>query len=293
MLFQKSNNSFYKTKSNIKLNGQLINLLSPTVMGILNVTPDSFYDGGSYSNENSILTRAGQIINDGGSFIDIGAMSTRPGALEISIEEELRRLMPAVKAVRREYADANISIDTYHSEVVKVVFDEIGGFIVNDVSGGIFDPKMFETVAELQLPYVLMHTKGKSDSMQDNPVYEDVVKEIVLFLSAQLNKLRLLGVCDVIIDPGFGFGKTAAHNFELLNRLDAFKIFELPVLTGLSRKAMIWRELEITPDESLNGTTVLNTLALIGGCAILRVHDVKEAVETIRLVNKTKFIAND
>ncbi|MEI6142442.1 MAG: dihydropteroate synthase [Mariniphaga sp.] len=293
MLFQKSNNSFYNTKSNIKLNGKLVNLLSPTVMGILNVTPDSFYDGGSYSNEDSILTRAGQIINDGGSFIDIGAMSTRPGALEISIEEELRRLMPAVKAVRREYADANISIDTYRSEVVKVVFDEIGGFIVNDVSGGTFDPKMFETVAELQLPYVLMHTKGKSDSMQNNPVYDDVVKEIVLFLSTQLNKLRLLGVCDVIIDPGFGFGKTLAHNFELLNRLDAFKIFELPVLTGLSRKALIWRELEITPNESLNGTTVLNTLALIGGCAILRVHDVREAVETIRLVNKTKFIAND
>lgn len=293
MLFQKNNDNFYNKKSSIKLNGHLINLTSPTVMGILNVTPDSFYDGGSYTNEDSIMARASQILKDGGLFIDIGAMSTRPGALEISIDEELKRLMPAVKAVRREYPYANISIDTYRSEVVKVVFEETGGFIINDISGGTFDPKMFETVAELQLPYILMHTGGKSDSMQDNPVYEDVVKEVVLFLSSQLHKLKLLGVCDVIIDPGFGFGKTVAHNFELLNRLDTFKIFELPVLSGLSRKAMIWKELGITPVESLNGTTVLNTLALIGGCDILRVHDVKEAVETIRLVNKTKLISND
>jgi len=293
MLFQENNNQFYKKKSSIQLNGKLINLAKPTVMGILNVTPDSFYDGGAYSNEKSILERATQIFEEGGQFIDIGAMSTRPGALEISIEEELKRLLPAVKAVRKELPDASISIDSYRSEVLKVVFDEIGGFIVNDISGGTFDPKMFEIVADLQLPYILMHTKGKSNTMQNDPVYLDVVKDIILFLSTQLQKLKLLGVCDILIDPGFGFGKTAAHNYELLNRLDAFKIFELPVLAGLSRKAMIWRELGITPLESLNGTTVLNTLALSGGCDILRVHDVKEAVETIMLVNKTKCTSND
>jgi dihydropteroate synthase len=262
-------------------------------MGILNVTPDSFYDGGLYTDENSILRRASQIIEEGGLFIDIGAMSTRPGSIEISTEDELSRLIPAVKAVRREFPDTYISIDTYRSEVVKIVFDEIGGFIVNDISGGTFDPLLFETVAHLQLPYILMHTAGKSISMQNSPVYQDVVKGIVFFLSTQLQRLKLLGVGDVIIDPGFGFGKTATHNYELLNHLDAFKIFELPVLVGLSRKAMIWRELGISPDNSLNGTTVLNTMALIGGCDILRVHDVKEAVQAIGLFNKTKSVSND
>lgn len=293
MLFQKNDHQFYRKKSTINLNGKLINLTQPTVMGILNVTPDSFYDGGTYTNENSILERALQIIEDGGHFIDIGAMSTRPGALEISTEEELKRLLPAAKAVRKAFPDAKISIDTYRSEVLRGVFDEIGGFIVNDISGGTFDTKMFETVAHLQLPYILMHSRGKSRIMQDNPVYQDVVKDVILFLSGQVQKLKLLGVCDILIDPGFGFGKTVAHNYELLNCLDAFKIFELPVLAGFSRKAMIWKELGITPFESLNGTTVLNTLALAGGCDILRVHDVKEAVETIRLVNKTKSSSND
>jgi dihydropteroate synthase len=293
MLFQKNDKSFYKKKSTVNLNGRLVDLSSPTVMGILNVTPDSFYDGGLYTDENSILRRASQIIEEGGLFIDIGAMSTRPGSIEISTEDELSRLIPAVKAVRREFPDTYISLDTYRSEVVKIVFDEIGGFIVNDISGGTFDPHLFETVAHLQLPYILMHTAGKSISMQNSPVYQDVVKEIVFFLSTQLQRLKLLGVCDVIIDPGFGFGKTATHNYELLNHLDAFKIFELPVLVGLSRKAMIWKELGISPDNSLNGTTVLNTMALIGGCDILRVHDVKEAVQAIGLFNKTKSVSND
>ena len=289
MLFEKNDKSFYKKKSSICLNGKLIGLDQPIVMGILNVTPDSFYDGGYYATEDLIVKRARQIIEEGGLFIDIGAMSTRPGALEISIEEELNRLIPAVRAVRKEFPEANISVDTYRSEVLDAVYSEIGGFIVNDISGGLFDQKMFETVAALHLPYILMHTGGKSHSMQENPVYEDVVKEVILFLSERVHQLKLLGVGDLIIDPGFGFGKTATHNFELLNRLDSFKIFELPVLVGLSRKAMIWRELEITPVESLNGTTVLNSLALSAGCDILRVHDVKEAVEAIRLVNKIKY----
>ena len=291
MLFLKNDKSFYKKKSSINLNGKLINLNSPMVMGILNVTPDSFYDGGVYNTESEIIKRAAQIRDEGGHFIDIGAMSTRPGATEISLQEELNRLLPAVKAVRAEFPEASLSVDTYRSEVVNAVYTEIGGFIVNDISGGTFDINMFETVAKLHLPYILMHSKGKSDKMQNLPIYEDVVKEVILFLSVQVQKLRRLGVCDIIIDPGFGFGKTADHNFEILNRLDAFKIFELPILVGVSRKTMIWKTLGISPEESLNGTTVLNTLALSGGSDILRVHDVKEAVETIKLVGKIKSIA--
>jgi len=291
MLFAKNDKCFYNTKCTLQLNGNLINLGSPLVMGILNVTPDSFYDGGAYTVESAIVKRATQILEEGGRFVDIGAMSTKPGAKEISLQEELDRLLPAVKAVKKEFPDAALSVDTYRSEVVKIIFDEIGGFVVNDISGGTFDAKMFEMVAGLHLPYILMHTKGKSNSMQKNPAYEDIVKEMILFFAAQVQKLKLLGVCDIIIDPGFGFGKTADHNYELLNRLDAFKLFELPVLVGVSRKAMIWKELGITPKESLNGTTVLNTLALSGGCDILRVHDVKEAVETIKLVGKIKSIS--
>lgn len=291
MLFAPNDKSFFKKKGTLNLNGNLVDLGSPLVMGILNVTPDSFYDGGAYTSESAIIKRAALILEEGGRFIDIGAMSTRPGAKEISLQEELDRLLPAIRVVKREFPDAALSVDTYRSEVVHVAFQEIGDFIVNDISGGTFDDKMFEMVAGLHVPYILMHTKGKSDTMQKNPDYNNIVKEIILFFSARVQKLRLLGVCDIIIDPGFGFGKTADHNYELLNRLDAFKIFELPVLAGFSRKAMIWRELGITPDQSLNGTTVLNTLALSGGCDILRVHDVKEAVETIKLVGKIKSIS--
>ncbi|MCX6239020.1 MAG: dihydropteroate synthase [Bacteroidia bacterium] len=291
MLFAQNDKSFYKKKSTLNLSGNLINLSSPVVMGILNVTPDSFFDGGVYTNESTIVKRAAQILEEGGQFIDIGAMSTRPGAKEISLQEELDRLLPAVRAVKHEFPEACLSVDTYRSEVIERVYNEIGSFIVNDISGGTFDDGIFETVAHLHLPYILMHTKGRSDSMQKSPVYEDVVKEIILFFAAQVQKLKLLGVCDIIIDPGFGFGKTTDHNFELLNRLDAFKLFELPVLVGISRKAMIWRTLDVTPDESLNGTTVFNTLAISGGANILRVHDVMEAVETVKLVGKIKYIS--
>ncbi len=288
MLFTPNDKSFYRKKSTLNLNGHLIDLSSPVVMGILNITPDSFYDGGRYNTDITILKRAAQIIEEGGRFIDIGGMSTRPGAEEISQEEEIGRLLPAVTIIKREFPDISLSIDTYRSEVVQQVYDEIGDFAVNDVSGGTFDLQMFAKVASLNLPYVLMHTKGKSDTMQNNPVYTDVVKEVILFLSAQVQKLKQLGVCDILLDPGFGFGKSATHNYELLNRLDAFRIFELPIVVGLSRKAMIWKELNLTPDQSLNGTTVLNTLALAGGCDILRVHDVKEAIEAIKLVDNTK-----
>ena len=288
MLFSKNDKSFYKKKYSLNLNGRLIDLSSPVVMGISNCTPDSFFDGGAFTTEVTILRRASEIIREGGQFIDIGAMSTRPGAEEISLKEELKRLIPAVKVVKREFPDVALSVDTYRSEVVRMVYEEIGDFMVNDISGGTFDNHMFDTVAELSLPYILMHTSGRSDTMQNNPVYEDVLKEVIYFLSSQVQKLKQSGVADIVIDPGFGFGKTADHNFELLNRLDAFRIFELPLLVGLSRKAMIWRELKLTPHESLNGTTVLNTIALAGGCDILRVHDVREALEAINLVDKIK-----
>ena len=288
MLFTQNDRSFYRKKSTLNLNGHLIDLGSPLVMGILNITPDSFYDGGFYTTDLKILKHTAQIVEEGARFIDIGGMSTRPGAQEISQVEEIGRLLPAVKIVKREFPDIPLSVDTYRSGVVQQVYDEIGDFVVNDVSGGTFDSQMFAKVAEFNLPYVLMHTRGKSDTMQNNPVYTDVVKEVILFLSAQVQKLKQLGVCDILIDPGFGFGKSAGHNYELLNRLDAFRIFELPVMVGLSRKAMIWKELNLSPDQSLNGTTVLNTLALMGGCDILRVHDVKEAIETIKLVGNIK-----
>ena len=289
MLFAQNNKAFYKKKPTIALNGELIDLGSPVVMGVLNCTPDSFYDGGAYSSDNAILTRAGQIIEQGGRFIDIGGMSTRPGAIEISVEEELNRLIPAVTKIRKEFPNAALSIDTYRAEVVSVLHAEVGDFLVNDISGGQFDDQMFLTVAALNVPYLLMHSKGKSLDMQDNPQYKDVVKEIILYLSHQIQKLKQFGISDILIDPGFGFGKTTEHNFELLNRLDSFAIFELPIVVGLSRKSMICKSLNIDPSESLNGTTVLNTIALSNGCDILRVHDVKEAIEAIRLIEKTKI----
>ncbi|MEI7421444.1 MAG: dihydropteroate synthase [Prolixibacteraceae bacterium] len=288
MLFQKIDKPFYRKKRSLQLNGQLIMLDQPIVMGILNLTPDSFYDGGRYQSEKAVLQRAQEILDQGAMIIDIGAVSTRPGAKVVSAEAEIERLLPAVKAIRKHFPDAILSIDSYRSEVITRIAGETGDCIVNDISGGTLDTQMFETVAKLRLPYILMHIQGTPQNMQQNPAYQDVIKDILLDLSEKVNTLKLLGVNDIIIDPGFGFGKNLEHNFELLNRLDSFRLFELPLLVGLSRKTMIWKLLEITPGESLNGTTVLNTLALMGGADILRVHDVREAIEAIRLVSKLK-----
>jgi dihydropteroate synthase len=288
MLFQKIDNPFYRKKRTVQLNGELIQLDQPVVMGILNLTPDSFYDGGRYQSVHQILQRAEEILAQGGAMIDIGAVSTRPGAGEVEEAEEISRLLPAVKAIRRQFPQAVLSIDTYRSTVVERVFGETGGFIVNDISGGTLDGKMFETVAKLGIPYVVMHLQGTPRTMQMNPSYRDVVSDILLDLSEKINTLKLLGVNDILVDPGFGFGKNISHNYELLNRLDSFRLFELPLVVGLSRKAMIWKLLNHSPAESLNGTSVLNTLALMGGADILRVHDVREAVETVRLVAELK-----
>ena len=288
MLFPKNDTPFYRPKRTIQLNGQLIRLDQPVVMGILNLTPDSFYDGGRYQSEKDVLLRAEEILEQGGLIIDVGAISTRPGAAAVSTEEEISRLLPSVKAIRSHFPKVLLSVDSYRSEVITRVVGETGGCIVNDISGGMLDDKMFETVARLGIPYILMHMQGTPQTMQQNPSYQDVVKDILLELSEKVNTLKLMGVNDIIVDPGFGFGKNLEHNYELLNRLDSFRLFELPLLVGLSRKTMIWKLLGIMPDASLNGTTVLNTLALMGGADILRVHDVREAVETIRLVSKLK-----
>ena len=285
MLITTTASKFLKRKNTINLNGQLLDLAQPVVMGILNVTPDSFFDGGKYKTEKKVLKRAEEILEQGGDIIDIGAVSTQPGSEGISTKDEIDRLFPAVKANRKEFPKAFISIDTYRSWVALKVIEECGPCIVNDVSGGVFDIHMFDTIGKLNVPYILMHMQGTPLKMQENPQYEDIIRDISNFFTEQVKKLTKAGVKDVILDPGFGFGKNLDHNYELLNRLDAFKVFQLPVLVGVSRKSMIYKLLSTNPEEALNGTTVVNTLALMGGADILRVHDVREAVEAVRILN--------
>jgi len=285
MLITATATKFLKRKNTINLNGRILNLSKPVVMGILNVTPDSFFDGGKYRTEKKVLKRAEDILEQGGAVIDIGAISTQPGNEGISTKEEIDRLLPAVKAVKKAFPNAFISIDTYRSWVALKVIEDCGPCIVNDVSGGNFDAHMFDTIGKLGVPYILMHMQGTPLRMQENPVYDDIIRDISMFFTESVKKLNRAGVKDVIIDPGFGFGKTLEHNYQLLNRLDSFKVFQLPVLAGVSRKSMIYKLLGTKPDEALNGTSIVNTLALMGGADILRVHDVREATEAIRIMN--------
>ena len=288
MLITTTATKFLKRKNTINLGGRILDLAKPVVMGILNVTPDSFFDGGKYKTEKKIMKRAEEILEQGGSIIDIGAVSTQPGTDGIPTKDEIERLLPAVKSVKKAFPNAFISIDTYRSWVALKVIEECGPCIVNDVSGGNFDVHMFDTVGKLGVPYILMHIQGTPLKMQVNPVYEDIIRDISLFFTDQVKKLTKAGVKDVIIDPGFGFGKTIEHNYELLNRLDSFKVFQLPLMVGVSRKSMIYKLLKNNPDEALNGTSVINTLALMGGTDILRVHDVREAVEAIQILNMVR-----
>lgn len=288
MLITTTAAKFLKRKSTINLNGRLIDLTKPVVMGIINVTPDSFFDGGKYKTEKKIIKRAEDILEQGGSIIDIGAVTTKPGADGISTKEELDRLLPAVKAVKKAFPEAFISIDTYRSWVALKVMEDCGPCIVNDVSGGNFDVHMFDTIGKLGVPYILMHIQGTPLKMQENPVYDDIIRDISMFFTDTVKKLNKAGVKDVIIDPGFGFGKTLAHNYELMNRLDSFKVFQLPVMVGISRKSMIYKLLNTKPEDALNGTSIANTLALMGGADILRVHDVREAVEAVRIINMVR-----
>lgn len=259
-------------------NGKL-NSTIPLIMGILNVTSDSFYDGGRYVNEDSILQRATQILSEGGNIIDIGAMSTRPNAIEIPESEEISRIENSTRLIRTQFPEAVISIDTYRAAVAEAALNA-GADMINDISGGTFDPEMIPTVGKWQVPYCLMHTTTKPDTMQQNTHYDDILADMLRFFGNQLEKLHEYSVHDIIIDPGFGFGKTLEQNYFLMNNLEVFHQLGYPLLVGISRKSMIYKLLETTPDNALNGTTVLNTIALMKGAAILRVHDVKEAVET-------------
>lgn len=271
----------------INCKGNLIDFTIPKVMGILNVTPDSFFDGGKYKNEQAILSQTAKMLADGATFIDVGAYSSKPGAKQVSEVEELARIIPVIKLLVRNFPSIIISVDTFRSEVAKQSV-QAGAALINDISGGVLDAKMFETVAKLQVPYIMMHMQGTPQNMQLNPVYTDIVKEVTLFFATQLAKLRALKVNDVIIDVGFGFGKTTAHNYELLQKLSLFESLEVPILTGISRKSMLYKLLDILPADALNATTVANTIALLNGTNILRVHDVKQAVEAVKIVKQVQ-----
>ena len=270
----------------INVNGQLMDLSTPQVMGILNVTPDSFYSNSRKQTEAEIAERAAQIVAEGGSIIDIGAYSSRSNAEHISTEEEMDRLRKGLTVVRREQPNAVISVDTFRADVARMCVEEYGVAIINDIAAGEMDADMFRTVADLRVPYIIMHMQGTPQNMQLHPHYDHVVKEVMYYFSEKVARLRDLGARDIILDPGFGFGKTLDHNYELLAGMEELSSFGLPVLVGVSRKSMIYKLLGGTPAEALNGTSVIDTLCLMKGADILRVHDVKEAVEAVRIVQK-------
>ncbi|MBK7938468.1 MAG: dihydropteroate synthase [Lewinellaceae bacterium] len=263
--------------------GQILDLSQPVVMGILNVTPDSFFDGGRYPAEDAVLKQVRKMISEGAGIIDVGGASTRPGAKEVSVQEELNRVIPVIKSIKNNFPEAILSIDTWRPAVA-VAATEAGASMINDVSAGNLDPEMLETVAGLGVPYVLMHMLGSPETMQQKPHYEHIVNEVLDFFIQKLEILRHLGVRDILLDPGFGFGKTVEHNFQLLKNLHVFgRVLDLPVLAGVSRKSMICKVLQVSPANALNGTTALHMAALQQGARVLRVHDVKEAAEVIRL----------
>lgn len=272
----------------ITLNKLPLDLSTPVVMGILNVTPDSFYDGGKYTTETAVIRRIHQIVEEGAGIIDVGAYSTRPGAAFVDEQEELGRLSWVVELVRKYYPNLPVSIDTFRAGVAREIVSCLGEVIINDISGGTLDENMFDFVAETGVPYIMMHIQGTPQTMQQNPVYEDVVREVRQFLTERIAVLNAKGFDNIILDPGFGFGfgKTLAHNYELMSGMDTYQDLGYPLLVGISRKTMIYKLLGGTAQDALNGTTVLNTIALLKGANILRVHDVKEAVETVRIVQQ-------
>lgn len=272
----------------INVNGRLMDLSKPCVMGILNVTPDSFYAESRMQGEEQIACRVRQILNEGADLIDIGAYSSRPGAADVSPHEEMERLRIGLKILFREAPEAIVSVDTFRSDVAKMCVEEFGVALVNDISAGQMDANMFTTVTRLGVPYIMMHMQGTPQNMQKQPHYDDLLKEVFLYFSQRIACLRDLGAKDIILDPGFGFGKTLEHNYELMAHLEEFALFDLPLLVGISRKSMIYRLLGTTPQEALNGTTVLNTVSLLRGANILRVHDVRQAVEAVRMVEQLK-----
>jgi dihydropteroate synthase len=268
----------------INAGGKLLDLATPKVMGIINITPDSFYKGSRYNTDDEILTVARKMLGEGADILDVGGYSSRPGATNISQKEEAGRVLRALKIISRELPEAILSVDTFNADTASEAVLECGAHIINDISGGEKDKEMFSVVEKLNVPYILMHMQGEPGTMQNNPVYDDIVADILKWFGDRIYRLRSSGIKDIILDPGFGFGKTIEHNFELLNRLGDFSIAGLPLLVGVSRKSMIWKTLNISADDALNGTTALNTLALNNGADILRVHDVKEAVQAVRLM---------
>ena len=275
-----------KVEKTININGSLLNLSTPLVMGILNVTPNSFYSESRKQSDEEIVNRCRVILDEGGTIIDVGAQSSSPTSKFLSAKEEWERLMPALRLIRNEFPDTVISVDTFYADVAKEAVEVYGANIINDISGGEIDKRMFSVVAELNVPYILMHMRGVPQTMQDMTSYDNFIQDILYYFSEKRAKLSLLGVNDVIIDPGFGFSKSVAQNYELMAYLKYFHIFEEPILVGVSRKSMIYKLLETTPENSLNGTTVLNTVSLLSGANILRVHDVKEAVECVKIISE-------
>ena len=272
----------------INTGGKLLDLEIPRVMGILNITPDSFYKGSRYNSDQEILKAAVRMIEEGADILDVGGYSSRPGAEDVKLEEESKRVLNAIRLITRELPEAIVSVDTFRADVAQMAITECGAHIINDISGGDADSDMFNVVEKLNVPYIMMHMQGNPLTMQLNPVYDDVVADILKWSADRIYRLHNSGVKDIIIDPGFGFGKTAAHNFELLRRLGDFAVAGLPLMVGISRKSMIWKTLGITADESLNGTTALNVVALLSGADILRVHDVKEAVQAVCLIERIR-----
>jgi dihydropteroate synthase len=272
----------------INTGGKLLDLETPRVMGILNITPDSFFKGSRYNSDAEILKAAVRMTEDGADILDVGGYSTRPGAKEITRDEESKRVLRAIKLINRELPDAIISVDTFRADIARIAVTDCGAQIINDISGGDADSEMFNVVEMLNVPYILMHMQGTPLTMQLNPVYDDVVADILIWLGERIVSLHQRGVKDIIIDPGFGFGKTATDNFELLRRLGDFAVAGLPVMAGVSRKSMIWKTLGITAGDALNGTTALNVVALLNGADILRVHDVKEAVQAVHLIERVR-----
>ena len=276
----------------LNVNGRLLDLSTPCVMGILNLTPDSFYAHSRMETDGAIAARTHQIVDEGAAIIDVGAYSSRPGAADVSAEEEMTRLRRGLEIIRREVPEAVVSVDTFRADVARMCVEEYGVAIVNDISAGELDKDMFATVAELRVPYVMMHMLGRPQDMQQAPHYDNVVREVFLYFARKVQQLRDMGAYDLVLDPGFGFGKTLEHNYELMARLEEFSVFELPLLVGISRKSMIYKLLGISPEEALNGTTVLHTIALQKGADILRVHDVRQVVEAVRIVEALKRAQN-
>lgn len=281
-----------ETNYYMNVNGRLLDLSTPQVMGILNVTPDSFYAGSRMQTETQIATRVEQMLEEGADMIDIGAYSSRPGAADISVQEEMDRLRAGLSIVRRMHPDAIVSVDTFRAAVARMCVEEYGVAIVNDISGGEMDKDMFPIVARLGVPYVLMHMQGTPQNMQQQPRYDSLLEDIFRYFARKVQQLRDLGAKDIVLDPGFGFGKTLEHNYELLAHLEDFRIFGLPLLVGVSRKSMVYNLLGTTPAEALNGTTAVNTVCLMKGTDILRVHDVRQAVEAIKIITKMKETVN-